>query len=508
MANLTLDAQLQRSFTLMKLLINYELSLVAVDVEETSCGSKHLQVAHQLLHENFERDLSVVLFHLSVLNALGLLRSSLGEYDEALSALVSAESLYHEWRRTLNQEPDFLTLGLRDAFLLPGSQGTRSSKEFQSETQVEKEYTKTVYYVAQVQEKRGESAVAAKYCSLTLTRQLDSGDYDPLDWSLNAAVLSQYFANHDAFEAARRLLALALSQLAKVEPRDDDELLAKRRGDVDRILFKYCLMLMDREEEEVQPLKEAPVLPAFSDAEADRLEQEIPVSRPSDYDSALKVFLFANKRLASALELFTLDEHASDHADCILDQSRAYQLLLRFTSDDSRICKLQKRRVDLLHQLLSQLNPTYFQSHVRRMLFEVAEAYTDMVQRKTSAGDASAKPSVAGKINALVAKAIQHYERFVDSFRDAKTGQLPSRFEEEYARPLLVAWFAVGRLHTKRVPSSAAEQSRGWTECESNWRRMLEYVEREADHAALVQQECQVAQEMLSLMHARGVVGR
>lgn len=40
---------------------------------------------------------------------------------------------------------------------------------------------------------------SAWYCHSTLQRQLASKDYDPLEWSINAATLSQFYQGKEKF---------------------------------------------------------------------------------------------------------------------------------------------------------------------------------------------------------------------------------------------------------------------------------------------------------------------
>jgi len=50
---------------------------------------------------------------------------------------------------------------------------------------------------------------SAVYCHNTLRRQVESNDYDPVDWALNSATLSQYFMERGGFKQARHHLAAA-----------------------------------------------------------------------------------------------------------------------------------------------------------------------------------------------------------------------------------------------------------------------------------------------------------
>lgn len=361
----------------------------------------------------------------------------------------------------------------------------------------------TVYYLAQVFEKRGESEEAAIKCTETLVRQHKTPDCDPMDWSVNAATLSQFYACHNQYRTARRLLALSQAKLNKVHDEGND-LLDKRRADLDRIFIKYYMMLMDVEDNDEVEDKDSAVLSSIVDPEADGLELDIWGSRVDSYESAVRVFQAANKRLEEAISYFTLNEHASDHADCVLDQSKLYLLLTRHQTDGAKICKLHKRRVDLLQKLLSQLNPVYFMPHVRQILFELGETYSEMVHYKllelNKTQDQQVMRSTAVKVNGLISKGIDHFQRFVQSLQDKQTGRMPERLDQEDVRPVLVAWFTMGRLHTKRITSYANEQLQMWSECESCYEQVVDYVDKNPDHEPLVEKEVKVMREMLPLI--------
>ena len=57
--------------------------------------------------------------------------------------------------------------------------------------------------------KLGNAKKSAEFCHETLARQLKASSYDPLDWATNAAVLSQFYLNHNNHSTARYHLVSA-----------------------------------------------------------------------------------------------------------------------------------------------------------------------------------------------------------------------------------------------------------------------------------------------------------
>lgn len=121
----------------------------------------------------------------------------------------------------------------------------------------------------------GNAAISAHYCGATLRRQLEADDLDPLDWSLNAAGLSQFFLTRCRFAAARHCLASAEAMFqASVEKENEEgkedgekaERVAQARADLHRCWAKYAIFLLDpnatcEEEEEKEEKVSFSLLP-------------------------------------------------------------------------------------------------------------------------------------------------------------------------------------------------------------------------------------------------------
>lgn len=70
-------------------------------------------------------------------------------------------------------------------------------------------------YILQIYGTLEDHLRSAVYCHNTLKRQLESKDYDSIEWALNAATLSQFFMERDGFKQARHHLAAASYILEK-----------------------------------------------------------------------------------------------------------------------------------------------------------------------------------------------------------------------------------------------------------------------------------------------------
>lgn len=101
---------------------------------------------------------------------MGILGSTRQKIEESKQYLVQAESLYQEFKN-LNISP----LTISDIFGTEIEQG-------KGEINLEKIHTLSLYYLAQVFGQEGDLHTSAHYCHLTLKRQLEFNDYEPIDW--------------------------------------------------------------------------------------------------------------------------------------------------------------------------------------------------------------------------------------------------------------------------------------------------------------------------------------
>jgi tetratricopeptide (TPR) repeat protein len=154
------------------------------DTDETSTGEECLSKVLKSL-EDMKLDERAVCIYLHALNHLGVVWCSRNRYDKAKDYLDQAEQLFHQFKRDIGDTPKQAD----EFFTKPdGDEQERYRKRMRK---FESILTHTLYYKAQVLAKVGEDKLSAQYCHTTLRRQLDSHDYDPTDWALNAATLSQ-----------------------------------------------------------------------------------------------------------------------------------------------------------------------------------------------------------------------------------------------------------------------------------------------------------------------------
>lgn len=175
--------------------IKFILARVVVDlgkvhnfVDELTTGEQYLNEALGLV-KGYETHPSAICSVLSALNESGILWMNRGETEKAKNYLIDAETYYNTFVES-KAEP----LSIYDVF-----DGNSTSENGKGEKLLEKHIVMTQFYLAQVFGSLGDLEKSAIYCHATLKKQLLLGEYEPIDWALNAATLSQYFCTNDRY---------------------------------------------------------------------------------------------------------------------------------------------------------------------------------------------------------------------------------------------------------------------------------------------------------------------
>merc|ERR1712106_405168 len=143
---------------------------------------------------------------------------------------------------------------------------------------------------------------------------MKTGEYDPLDWTLNAATLSQFYINRDNYKSARYHLMAAshileshFSGNEKEDYDDKKEARTKCLGQINRYCGKYGLSLLEyshskaiienAEDTVVEDVAENPNDEAIENPEFDGLELgerlvEVTDKRIHDWETAKRTFLW------------------------------------------------------------------------------------------------------------------------------------------------------------------------------------------------------------------------
>uniref|UniRef100_A0A8C5Q904 Kinesin family binding protein n=1 Tax=Leptobrachium leishanense TaxID=445787 RepID=A0A8C5Q904_9ANUR len=165
-------------------LIEFRLGVNHTETEEMSAGEEHLVKCGRIL-ERCRMTEECVSVYIQAQNNLGILWADRGEVIVSQRYLESAESLYFQYMKEVGKPP----MDSDDLF----STEEKKLTEQERSKRFERVYTHTLYYLAQVYKHLKQDERAAQYCHTTLQRQLEYDSYNPVEWAINAATLSQYY---------------------------------------------------------------------------------------------------------------------------------------------------------------------------------------------------------------------------------------------------------------------------------------------------------------------------
>ncbi|CAH0561190.1 unnamed protein product [Brassicogethes aeneus] len=505
------------------------LGMIALDTDELSAGEKHLKKCNTIIEKYYLKP-EVVLVAISMFNQFGIMWS-LRKPEEGKMYLEKGEQLYLDYKKESKDPVD-----ISDLFA--------SDLEYNSEMarrNMEKSYTLTLYYLAQIFGVLKDALKSSVYCHVTLQKQIDMDDYDPIDWALNAATLSQFFMEKNGFKQARHHLACSSYVLSKYEDQlravNEEseahdaalEVFKHRSADVARCWAKYGSLLLSKSKERllshtddidvncslstdlsklsltsdstvsVEDLQNL----VFTGIEASAYELQVTDQFVLCLDDARRVFYNIQDWLAKAEEYYNIDTLASDYIEIALDRSQMYLNLLFFDENQDNQAKLHKRRIDLLEEVVGKINPQYYLQYCRQIWFELGNTYSDVLDIKSEKirdSKARPKPQALTKANILAEKSIQCYTTFVDSYKDASTGVLPKKFPEEAENPLLRAYFHIAALHNRYITLDKQTQLSNVEKSLEFYKKIFDYVEENKKAEELIKAEYSICKEMVTLL--------
>ncbi|XP_067950106.1 KIF-binding protein-like [Watersipora subatra] len=490
--------------------IQGKLGFNYIDCEETSSGEEHLNQALGNIVTKFSTSSPWTAYiHMYLLNQLGILQATRRQNEKASKFLHNAEATYASYKSNHSEAPSFPT------DLLSPFMGTADENNEQEKWKLfEAEHTQTLFYLAQVYQKSEEGSKAAHYCQLTLMRQLEQKQYQPVEWALNAATLSQYFLVEYQYTLARHCLSSAMKifeEVGEFEKDTEEEGLYSKSLDIKRCWVKYGLSLLEfswmrlvaDEDGVLNDVDDEPKIADLFDLELTRYESWMPDKYLLDFGQARPVFLKIQEFLGDIKQFYTLDSYCSDYIELTQDHSKAYKNLSVFETEPDRRSKMHKRRVDLLEAVTKELNPQYYLLVWRQLVYETAEAYSAMVDCKVEImnelGDSQPSSQAVSKLNSLCQKSIHKYLEYVGSLK-GPDGSLPDPIPEGDERPLLVAWFCIARLYYKMSYRDPEQQINCMKKTLEYYKLVVETCDKQTKYATIMEAELPVCREMASLL--------
>uniref|UniRef100_A0A182Q2X4 KIF-binding protein n=1 Tax=Anopheles farauti TaxID=69004 RepID=A0A182Q2X4_9DIPT len=458
--------------------------------------------------------------HIEILNQLGIMACNVSNFDDSKQYLDQAKNIYAETKE-MERQP----LTMADLF------GTKEEVEKgKGEKLLESNHTLTLYYLAQVFGFQENLAESARYCHITLKRQLEYNEFEHVDWALNAATLSQFYFPKNHLAQARHLLAASTYMLNRYETEvvekitneaeraEKEETLRYRMADVGRCWAKYGLHILVTSKERLgmddDPVEgtqsEPPLTPVkkmdrFTGLDLAAYEDQVAAEFCLTFDDAKLVMLNSLSWLNKAKEYYTKETEASQYAKILQDIASLYKHLAFFEEDDGNQCKLYKRGADQLEEIVEILNATYYQTICREAWYELGLTYSNMLDVKLSQLDEMQSnerptPHALNKINHLCEKSIRNFIKFIESYKiELETLELPDNIEEDESHPILYAYFHIGRLYYRLITPDKRLKLKNTENSLFYYSRFVACCQDERMRPRFAQ-ELSVCKEMISLL--------
>ncbi|XP_040166450.1 KIF-binding protein [Anopheles arabiensis] len=495
-----------------------DIGKITIFVEEPR-GEVLLKEALELIEKDSGKEPTINV-HIEILNQLGIMACNLSNFAESKQYLDQAKDIYCETKE-LDRQP----LTMADLF------GTKEEVEKGKGLKLlESNHTLTLYYLAQVFGFLDNLADSARYCHMTLRRQLEYNEFEYVDWALNAATLSQFYFPKNHLSQARHLLAASTFMLNRYETEvvekitnpaeraEKEETLRYRMADVGRCWAKYGLHILCASKERLSADDEpnehgeiaAPLTPVkkmdrFVGLDLAAYEGQVTDEFCLTFDDAKLVMLNSLSWLNKAKEYYTKETEASQYAKILQDIASLYKHLAFFEEDDGNQCKLFKRGADQLEEIVEILNATYYQTICREAWYELGLTYSNMLNVKLSQLDEmQAKdrptPHALNKINHLSEKSIRNFKKFIESYKiELDTLELPETIDADEMQPILYAFFHIGRLYYRIITPDKRLKLQNTENSLFYYSRFVECCQDERMRP-LFAQELGVCKEMISLL--------
>nr|AAR30198.1 RE35653p [Drosophila melanogaster] len=386
--------------------------------------------------------------------------------------------------------------------------------------------------MAQMYGHLGEPEKSAKCCHRTLHRQLESKTYDPIDFALNTATLSQFYIGEKRFEEARHHLAAATLIMAEyevhmLEPemsekqrQDVSETFKHRYADVARCWAKYGLYLMntsklrlmrDEDDEDAKNLEIVLRNMRLVEAEQSRFpgldltacENRISCEYCLTFDDAKLVFHFVNEWLDIAKDYYKAENEATEYSKIMQDYAEAYEHIAFFEENPENQAKMQKRRAKYLEDLLDLLDPIFYMKICRECWYGAGTAHAAVMDVRLDIIRATSTPAPEDikKVNQSCMKAIKHFESYVKSYLvKPPSEEWRPNMDVEEQRHMLYAHFHIGRIYYKLISGHPLQQLEHLTSCHTYYQRFDAGCQLHKEAAETLQGEIGVVREMLQLL--------
>ena len=472
-----------------------QLGMNYIEGEETASGQKALETCLTLLEDVPDKNKTASV-SIECYNQLGVMWGNRDAHQKALELLLKAATVYETNRATPPMAAEQWLLG-------------NAGSELDRSKLLEDLHTHTLFYLAQVYGHTGQPQLSAQHCRDTLGRQLRANQFDSVEWTLNCATLSQYYLGASNFLQARHCLACSARVLQSLldkgmaaSSEDEVDKLRRTEADLSRCWCKYAISLLQASWERPDGFDPHPQIFRFESLDVDDAESSITAQLVKDYEAAKSVFLFGTKHFDAAKQYYSKDTHATDYAALVQDHSSLFKGLSYFEPSDALKCRMHKRRIDMLTDIIRDLNPAHYLVLSRQLMHELAGAYSEMADLKIVIASDSPSPQQIVKINKLITQSVNWYRKFYDTFVDSNTGTLQA--DTDNLRSILCARLYMAKLITKVITPDAAAQVSALQEALEHYEWLVNYCDSHPERVSDVFcEELAICRDMVTLLPSR-----
>jgi hypothetical protein len=164
-------------------------------------------------------------------------------------------------------------------------------------------------------------------------------------------------------------------------------------------------------------------------------------------DAAREVYRLGAAHAARAKAILVLDGFVTDHFAILSLESSLLGALLALEPQPGRRMAMHRRRIELLHPPLQELNENAYVQIYRQTLYDVASIRSDMLELRASQLQDEPEPRRAAALAPLVTDAVAAHAEFLRRFE--KDGAPPSSVDEESAQAYISSRLSLARAHSK-----------------------------------------------------------
>ena len=267
--------------------------------------------------------------------------------------------------------------------------------------------TMTYFFMAQTYAKLGDKHKAARYCGLTLERQLielergNATDWNEREFVNNSIGLAQYYTENAYFRQAKIILVEALRLIGN-ENNADVGSLKFMLGNLYKALFRFNSELVIGKEpaetyskaqetineaflninmNDIKPIEDLVEGVTADKTKAKQLDETSePVELYHDYEGLKTFFRKALGFYKDAMALLPLDGYVTDYCESLKEVSGLYKLAVPLETDQDRVLAIEKRREQMAAEVLEGLNPSIYKNLYIELTAELADAKTHIFE--------------------------------------------------------------------------------------------------------------------------------